>query len=247
MDVVNVAGSGLSTFISIIILLLVTLNLVLVFIYYLEYRRNQKLLGLNKKITDAERLYKRSQESANTLLNQTIAESQIIIERAYREANQIVAQMRKTTQNLDAKTETEMTQLVASGKDRLEKEIDEFSQMFKNSLTELGKTNVDQVKNIQTQIYEQVLSNINELTAKLASEASTLQEEAGAKSQAQLDQLQAQLDQYKQEQIKKINEHLYDILVTAAKKVLGNGVSISVEKETVLKALDDAKRTGMIS
>lgn len=234
-----------TTLISIIILL-VTLNLVLVFIYYLEYRRNQKLLGIDKKLGESQRLYKRSQESANQLLNSTIEESQLIIDRAYREANTIVTQMRKTAARIDTKTETEITQLVAEGKLNLQNHLNEFSLVFKSSLTELGKTNVDQVKTIQNQIYQETLISLRQMIANLSSEALALQAEVGTQTQAEIKKLQSELESYKSAQIAKINEHLYDIVIAAAKKVLGEGLTLSVEKETVLKAIDDAKKDGLL-
>ena len=230
-----------------IITFLIILNLVLVFIYYLEYRRNQKLLGISKKFNEAEKLYKKSQESANQLLNQTIEESQIIIDRAYKEANIIVSQMRKTTERIDSKTEAEMQRLIEDGKADLQRQIDSFGQVFKNSLTDLGQAEVNQIKQMQNHIYQEVLVSLNELIASLKSQALGIQEQAEAKVQEEMKSLGDDLQIYKKQQIEKVNAKLYDIILKGAKTILGEGLSLSVQKETVLKALDDAKREGMIS
>lgn len=236
-----------STLISIIIIILISLNLVLLLVYYFEYRRNQKLLGISKKFADAERLYKRSQESANQLLNQTIQESQLIIDRAYKEANTILSGMRKTTDRIDQKTEIEMSQLVAEGKINLKNQIDSFSQEFRNSLTKIGDTQTDQVKNLQAQVYQETLASLHDLIANLKSQSLAIQAQAGQQTQEQLKLMQAEIGQYKAAEIKKIQTHLYDILINSAKKILGEGIEIQAKKETVIKAVEDAKKDGLIS
>lgn len=238
---------SISSLVNIIILLLVLLNLVLVFIYYLEYRRNQKLLGISKRFTDSEKLYKKSQESANQLLNQTINESEIIIDRAYREATQIVNQMKKTAEKIDSKTEAEMGALVAEGKVNLQKQIDNFAAEFRHSLDNLGKDEVNQVQKIQAQVYQEVLVNMNSLIANLKNQAIQVQDQVGLKADEQLKNLNSELEVYKKQQIERLNANLYEILLKAARTVLGEGISLSVQKETVLKAIDEAKREGMIA
>lgn len=236
-----------SIFILVLILILITINLVLLLVYYFEYKRNQKLLGISKKFADAERLYKRSQESANQLLNQTIEESQLIIERAYKEANNIIQQMRKTTEKIDSKTEAEMTKLVADGKVNLQKQIDSFSQEFKAGLTQLGQSQTDEVKKIQVQIYRETLTSLQEMIANLKNQSMAVQAEAGAQAQEELKKMQAEVIEYKNKELGKINNNLYDILIKSAKIVLGEGLDINVKKETVLKAIENAKRDGLIS
>jgi F0F1-type ATP synthase membrane subunit b/b' len=230
-----------------IIIFLVILNLFLIFIYLLEYRRNHKLLGISKKFGDAERLYKKSQESANQLLNQTIAESELIIDRAYKEATMIVTQMRKTTEKIDSKTEAEMQQMVVEGKANLQRQIDSFASDFKATLAQIGQNEVSEVKTMQDKIYQEVLVNLNQLIANLKSQALVLQEQAGSQVQAELKAMQTEVQAYKKQQIEKMNANLYEILLQAARRVLGEGLSLSVQKETVLKAIDEAKRSGMIS
>lgn len=236
-----------STLISIIIIILISINLVLLLVYYFEYRRNQKLIGISKKFADSERLYKRSQESANQLLNQTIGESQLIIDRAYKEANNIIGQMRKTAERIDQKTEAEMTELVATGKVNIQKQIDLFSAQFKETLTKIGETQTQEVKNIQAQIYQETLTSLRDLIANLKSQSLAIQEQAGQQTQEQLKLMNTEIQSYKDQEIKKIQSHLYDILIKSAKKILGEGIAIEVKKDTVLKAVEEAKKDGLLS
>jgi F0F1-type ATP synthase membrane subunit b/b' len=233
--------------ISIIIIILISLNLVLLLVYYFEYRRNQKLLGISKKANESERLYKRSQESANQLLNQTIAESEAIIDRAYREASNIVAQMHTTAEKIDQKIEAEMAKLVVEGKSNLQKQVDVFSQDFRSGLTKLGESQSEQVKRLQEQIYQETLTSLHGLIANLKTQALQIQSQAGSQAQEQVKLMQTEIQNYKNKQIEKINANLYDIILKSAKKVLGESLDITVKKETISQAIDDAKKDGLIS
>jgi vacuolar-type H+-ATPase subunit H len=233
--------------VSIILIILVLINLIVLFAYYLEYRRNQKLLGISKKAHDADRLYKRSQESAHQLLNQTIEEYQLIIESAYKEANAIVSQMRKTTESIDEKTTVEMQKVVSEGKANLETQIQAFAMEFKTSLQALEKGQTAQISQLQESIYKETLNNLNQMIANLKDHSLHFQEEASQKAATEIANLQEELKVYKQQQLDQINANLYQILTSAAQKVLGEGISLSTKKETVIKALDEAKKDGLIS
>lgn len=235
------------TLLSIILILLVTLNLVLLFIYYLEYRRNQKLLGISRKFNEAQSLYKRSQESANQLLNQTIEESQGIIEQAYKQARQIVEQLKTTAEKIDAKTEAELSGLVEDGKVNLEQKIENFSSKIEDSLKRVESAHLAQAQQIQEKVYQETQANLNQLMTALKEESLKLQTAAGEAAQVQLQQMQTQVTAYKQQQLDKINANLYEILIKTAEKILGEGISLDVQKQTVIKAIEDAKREGMIS
>ncbi len=92
-----------------------------------------------------------------------------------------------------------------------------------------------------------MLDEVKEFADTLHKETIESQQIVEQKVQEEYKKVEGEIKQYKDEQMAKIEESIYDILHDVSHKVMGKALSLKDHEALVLEALEEAKRSNVIS
>jgi MFS superfamily sulfate permease-like transporter len=118
----------------------------------------------------------------------------------------------------------------------------EFIKMFDGKIAELNNQNIESFKNISDELVKSVNLHFEELKTLLSRQTVESQKAAEDKIKGEYDKMEQELETYKKEQMEKINNNIYQILLNISKEVFGKKLDTKEHEEMIAKALAEAEK-----
>lgn len=152
------------------------------------------------------------------------------------EANRLVEEARKRSIAIIS----DSTDITNATKDKIKKALDASS---KELLEEYKKQTTSTLNMATRRIEKDLMEEVEDFKTTLHRETVGSQEEVEKKIGAEYNKIKIELEQYKKEQMKNIEENVYEILHDLSKTVLGKALNMEEHQELVIKSLEEAKRS----
>ncbi|HVZ11972.1 MAG TPA: hypothetical protein VG965_02990 [Patescibacteria group bacterium] len=176
------------------------------------------------------------------LLSRAQNDYQEIISAAQKKADGIIMQATKINQE----TESNLNQAVINISEKEEEAIRTKSEQvinnFENKLRELNDNNINLFKTTSDDFGKFVNNHFDEVKKILQDQTMESKKLAEEKIQGEYDALEKELAGYKEAQIKKIDENVYQILFNISKIAFGRGLNLENHEALVNEALEEAKK-----
>jgi hypothetical protein len=131
----------------------------------------------------------------------------------------------------------------------MESSIDHLSNTlldtYKQAVEEEKQRNIEKIADISEEVRDELVEHVGEFKSALEQETIKTQELIKEKTDTAYQDVMKQLDEYKASEFRKIDEKIYEILVTAVKKSVGKTINTQAHAEIILESLDEAKKEGV--
>lgn len=128
-----------------------------------------------------------------------------------------------------------------------EKATAEFIQLYSNVLTDLKSKNIEVFQNVSKNIESSTLEEVRKFKSIIEKETISSENLLNQKIDAEYAVAKKNIDIYKQNQLKMIEDNIYELLEKVTTILLGKAIKTSEQEELITKALDQAKKDGIFS
>lgn len=150
------------------------------------------------------------------------------------------------SENIASENFTEEIKHIASLQiEEFEKATSDFMKLYNLVLQDLKSKNIEVFQNVSKDIEVNTMAEIKNF--KESMESLTSQSEKLVQKKIDSDYLIAkkEIQNYKEVEIKKIDQEIYELLEKVAKLVLGKALSLSEHEDLIRKSLEKAKKEGV--
>jgi hypothetical protein len=210
----------------------------------------QDLFKMEKKLGKSEEenlAFKNAlQKEADIVIEDAHKRAMHVIDEANRKAMEIVASSenyndeakKAIKQNIDAVTKAESQQITQVG--------DQMLQAYQAALQGVKAEGNEIVKNISKDLETHATAEVSEFTSAVKKETIESQELIQKRLNEEYQTIQKEVEVYKQQQLKKAQEEIFQIVRMLTETALGKGLTIGQHQSIVMEALEEAKAQGVI-
>lgn len=135
---------------------------------------------------------------------------------------------------------------ISEGKQEIQNITKDSLKNYQDSLLENLKALQEDTKITKEKIFQESSKEISELGKMVPQQLISLRQEIVATTQDKLKEAEKEIETYKSENLKSIDEGIYQILTEIAKKTLGKIIDTSTHEELVIQALEKAKKEKLL-
>lgn len=223
-------------------IILLSIVLVAVIISYAASMR--RLNSLEDRQDD---LYEKARQKREELIAQEQTDYEKIITAAQSRAAEIIGTVTKISNTSEDALNKALLELSAREKEMVAGKSQEFLKAYQAQLNQIASDSINEFKNISKDILTNIDSHFNTLKELMSEQTSESQKIAEKKIAGEYEELKLSLAQYKQDQLKKIDNDIYEILLNISKIAFGRGLSLVNQEELVKKAFEEAKEKAALS
>lgn len=222
-------------------LFFLSIILIILIVSYLQMYKRLRLLQkehdhakdvLNQKTT---RALETAQNKADELINT-----------AAKKAEEIINNTKITSNELQKTLDKNLEGLAKEQQAVVRKHTAEVLDDYKNELSDIKGANLrflqEIIKNLKTDANNQIETFRKSLENKTLKSDDAVEE----RIEKAYDQIKIELEIKKQEKLKKLDEKIFEIVNIATKNILGKTLPLKDQEDLVFKALDSAKKDGII-
>lgn len=125
-----------------------------------------------------------------------------------------------------------------------EKATSDFTKMYNRILQELKSKNIEVFQNVSKDIEVNTMEEIKNFRDSVENLTVSSQKQVKKKIDDDYREVEREIENYKQEQLKKVDDKIYEILERVSKLALGRAISLSEHENLITKALERAKKEG---
>lgn len=231
--------------VTLVLLVLVLLGFALLFIAvhkflskWLSYLQLDKTAGAEVIRQDA---YKESTD----LIDSAREESLRLVAEASTKAKEILAKAEDLSEDSRSELEAAIEDLAKRQEDLMEKTAGELSQSYKDALEEQRDIGLHGISSAAKKIEKSVLDEVSQFEDVVHKETVESEKLLETKLTKEYDKIKSEVDKYKQEEMTKIDNSIFDILKDVTTNVLGRALSMEEHRDLVLGSLEEGKRKNL--
>lgn len=210
----------------------------------------QDLFKLEKRLQKSEEEnngYKTAlQKEADIVLEDAHKKAMHVIDEANRKAMEIISSSESYTAqskeamkaNLEAVTKAETEQINRVGQEML--------STYQKTLADVQKEGNEVLSNISKDLEQQAAKEVEQFAHTVEQSTASSQKAIEERMQAELQKAHAEVEAYKQTQMKKAQDEVYQLVRFLTESVLQKGITIEQQQSLVMQSLEEAKAQGVI-
>lgn len=178
-------------------------------------------------------------------LSDTRQKAAKIIDDANSKAMDIVNKTNLSTNIASDNFNQEVKRIASLQIKEFEKATSDFLKLYTQVLQDLKSKNIEVFQNVSKDIETNTTGEIKNFISSM--EELTVSSEKLVKKKIDTDYLtvKKEIESYKAEELKKIDQEIYELLEKVSKLVLGKALSLSEHEDLIEKSLEKAKKEGM--
>lgn len=180
-----------------------------------------------------------------------------IINAAQRDAEQILAQGAKNAESLLTQTKSFKEGIETDLKNILSQEINDYRGLlndrlaailsnYQNVLAQTGNLYAQSIREASLQLKENQQKNANIFKGMLEDETLTAKFYIQRKINEQLEKATKEIDAYKEEERKKIEKSVRNIIISLSEDVFEGSITIDQQEKLIFKALEEADKKNVL-
>lgn len=185
----------------------------------------------SKKETPAD-----SKDSVDSLFDDTKARLQSILETASASSKQMLS----STQYLTEKQ-------LKTFEDEVNKSVAMYLNLYQRTLENLEKETVREIKSIPEVLRRDMGTQLDTVSAGFKSDIVKIASDIKNSLNLAYKNIEIDIEEYKKARLTQVDKSIADIILQIARKVLVKEINRDEHEKLVMKALEDAKKSGMFS
>ena len=195
-----------------------------------------------KKLEDnEEELYKKTLEEEKKIAEKAQTEFISTIATADEKAQQIVSQAAQVTADTQKVLNQALVDVSEKEKQAISQQAAEFLKNYQKELQDINVSTLNTLKGLTGEIVKEIESGLAELKKTVSEETYGSHKVAEEKIKAEYETLEKELKGYKEEQLKRINDNMYQILLSVSKEILAKSINFEQHEDLIMQALEKAK------
>ncbi|HVZ67679.1 MAG TPA: hypothetical protein VG917_05480 [Patescibacteria group bacterium] len=169
-----------------------------------------------------------------------------IISAADQKAEEIVKQTSKITSDSNTAFEKTIETLLKNQYDELNKKASEIEKGYEKEMQEANENNIKVFSNITKEVLDYTNSQFAEYKKTLEAMTIDARKLAETKANEEFKKMEADIEAYKKERIEKIDNNIFNLLLSVSKIAIGKSLTVNDQKNLILEALEQAKKEGAL-
>ena len=194
------------------------------------------------KLMDQFHSYQKEQKELRNLIGQK--DSQLLDE-ARNKAEKIVEEANNQALNIIKEANVFSTATTKKFDKELESANSGFLKLYNNSLINLISKNTEIFQNTSKDIEESVLSEINKFKEIVEQKTVESQDLVRKEIEGEYDEVKKDLVAYREKELKKVDDGIYQLLQRVTQIVLGKALPLSDQENLITESLEKAKQEGI--
>jgi len=187
-----------------------------------------------------------SQKNLN-LLDEARMKAIKIVDNANNQALDIISQITLSADTASENFKEEITRTSSAQIKEFEKATSDFTALYFQILQDLKTKNIEVFQNISKDIEEHTMTEVENFKESMQKLTALSQEEVRKKIDADYIVSKREVENYKQEELKKIDSAIYELLEKISKFVLGKALNLSEHEDLIQTALEKGKKEGIFN
>ena len=171
---------------------------------------------------------------------------QEILETANKKAEEIIQNATKISFDISTSLRQTVDQALSQHKDSLDSTSLVLTNKYAGELEEINKHNLELLTNVYKDIEIDAKSKFEEYQKMLEQQTFEAEKQAKARIQDEYVKLEGDIAKIKEERMAELNGKVNNLIESISKEVIGNSLSSSDQEALITKALEKAKKEGVI-
>jgi len=116
---------------------------------------------------------------------------------------------------------------------------------YKQTIEEEKERNIKTIEDVSGQVRQELVKEIYDFKETLHKETLGSRELVETKLNEEYEKIKRELTLYKESEMKKIDNKIYEIVIRAVKESVGKTLDVQDHQEIIMKSLEDSKREGL--
>ncbi len=185
------------------------------------------------------------QKKESDIENQAHKKASLILQDARNKGIKIISEANVSQDLLKKAFEEELKKVSLDQGKEIKTISEELLKVYQKELTDLKQNNIKIISNISKDIESSTRAELEDFKEILKKETFASQKIVEGKIEQDYQIVEKKLQAYEAERIKKIEDHIYNIIQNVSKEVLGKTLSLQEHEQLVIDALEKAKRNRM--
>lgn len=200
--------------------------------------------GRRLKALEDERdiLYKKAKEKEDELINQAQSDYHKIVTSAQSKASELISDAGQVNMDTQKVINEAVSALEIREKESLEKKAEEFLKLYEEKIAEVNNNSINSIKNESDELVKYIDGHFTEIKKLLEAQTVESKNTAEARIKEEYGKMEKELSDYKESQLKKIDNNIYEILLNVSKIAFGRGLPLENHEELVEEAIEQAKK-----
>jgi len=230
-----------------VVLIALMLNaLTVLLVLYLVYRGDKALGDFEPYLRDVDNIRSSISRRGNQILEKTITVAQEMIRNAVYTSQRNIKNSEILQSEMEKAIKEGVAQNLSENKQIMQKATQEIIDAYQKQFSLMSRDIESAGVESHQTIMEASKSKIDELSAGIQTELSSVRKTAEEKIAAELLSSQENIRSYREQKIKELDDKVYQVLGEVAKKTIGKAIDLSTHEELVMEALAKAKREKLI-
>lgn len=181
----------------------------------------------------------------NKILNKAHKHARILLSNASVAAGTLISESKRTNENMEEDLDRVMQSIaqknihsIDTTSKNYEKNYEQKLEEIQHQIYENTKTMIQNTQNNYNQVLEQ-------FTAELLKEAANSREQIDKKTKDQLALIDEDIEKYKKRKLEAVDQQVEKLIEKTYKDVLKRSIPEDLDRELIVKSLEDAKKEGM--
>ena len=187
----------------------------------------------------------RSSGSSSDLLDSARQKAVKMIDDANNKAIDIINKANLSSDITSDNFNQEIKRITSLQIKEFEKATSDFLKLYTQVLQDLKSKNIEVFQNVSKNIEINTAEEIKNFTSSMEELTVSLQKLVKKKIDSDYIEAKKEIKNYKEEELKKVNQGIYELLEKVSRLVLGKALSLSEHEALIEKSLEEAKKEGI--
>jgi vacuolar-type H+-ATPase subunit H len=170
----------------------------------------------------------------------------VMIEKAQQKSDQLLADAHIRSREIVSKADDFLAKQQTVLSQDLEKVNQIYVKEYQKELTNIKETSAKVLQNMPNDVKTFMIQAVDDFRLALSQEVTRAQSEASKVMQEAYKKALTDIDKYREERMKQIDESAGDLVAQVTKRVLGKEITSDEHEKLVVKALEEAKKQGIL-
>lgn len=208
------------------------------FIYALYY--------ILKRQSELQKREREFEKKAARIVEKAQEQAQEILTDAAKNAEGILTQSKSFNENIETELKNTLDTEMNNYKNLLNDKLTSILSNYQNVLTQTGNIYAQSIKEANVELKQAQQKNADSFKTMLEDQTLTAKFYIQRKVNEELDKAKKEIEEYKEEEKKKIQSSVQNIIITLSENVFDGTLTIEQQEKLIFKALDEAKKKNIL-
>lgn len=199
--------------------------------------------------TEAEKLKREAFRTADRIVAEARSEALRLVGETREETQELLKKAEHTIGAIEEETRVALKRLVDYESKRVEEAYGDLREVYQTIASDTKEAFSKAMEEVVGEVTKEIRVGLLQFQDELKNESLRYQKETAEHLKELRKEMEKEAEDYKHEAIERVHRSIYDVLFFVAKRVFGRTLDLDIEaqEELVIRALEEAKKSGLFS